>query len=100
MSHILNYENFLLEYVSNRAVDQVMDVASHELVTPDLSIIDDEDDRYNKLKQMSSTAEGEEILDITGHTLRMFKEPFEFIFWSQDNGIESFIVRSSDLEKI
>ena len=85
---------------------EVADVTEETLLTKNLFVIEESTEMFNKLAQMSSTSEGEPVLNTNGHDLILFSTPFEFIKWNKlgtapSEVIEtSFIVKGEDINKI
>lgn len=60
----------------------VHDVAVETLLTEDLIVICEDDDNFGKFEQLVSTSQkGEKVLEVTGHSLELYSDPFEFLKW-------------------
>jgi len=108
MKHIKNFEKFINEMMNweedlftSHGEREVADIAEEELLTKNLVIIEEDDELFNKLVQVISTAEGEKVLEIDEHDLTKYSEPTEFIKWellgSDSKPIETkFIIKTED----
>ena len=113
---ILKFKEFLNEGVNRSDLRDlppegdrektVYDLAEETLLTKDIIIICEDDDDFEKLKQIISVQEKELILQITGNVLYHLKTPFEFLQWdiigsSTDEIIETcFMIKEEDQDKI
>lgn len=84
---------------------EVADVAEQELLTKELVIIEEGEPLHDKFIQLSSTDQGENVLEVHGNELTMFSTPVNFLKWnrlgSDNKPIETrFIVKSIDTDRI
>lgn len=117
MKHIKKFDKWLNEAMTpqlswedmefaTHGEKEVADVAEETLLTKHMFVICEGEDAYKKLLQISSSGEGEPVLETNGHDLILFSTPFEFIQWNKLGSAPSeiietcFIVKGEDFNKI
>jgi hypothetical protein len=110
--HFKSFKSFISESESWKDMDfstkgekEVFDVVEGELLTSELLVVEEGDDAYGQLTQLTSSNKGVKVLQVVDHELTKYETPFEFIKWdrlgSDKLPIEScYVIKINDAGKL